>query len=100
MGVPNYAVGTLAELFGNVVALINHKLLVEDLEDLAAGEVGHGGLCCSKMRRGRGQRRGMMGNDTSEVCAGLLRGRRRRRRRRKRMGRRKRNSGSGRRTSG
>ena len=43
LGVPNYAVGTLAELLGNVVALVNHKLLVEDLEDLAVREVRHGG---------------------------------------------------------
>lgn len=41
--VPDYAIGSLAQLLGDVVPLVDHKLLVEDLEDLAAGEVRHCG---------------------------------------------------------
>jgi hypothetical protein len=51
--VPDDAVGTLTELFCNIVALVDDKLLVEDLEDLAVGEVGHG--CGWRRRRGRGE---------------------------------------------
>jgi hypothetical protein len=50
-GVPDDAVGTLTELLCDIVALVDDKLLVEDLEDLAVGEVGHG--CGWRRRRGR-----------------------------------------------
>lgn len=36
---PNNAVGALAQLLGHIVALVDNKLLVEDLEDLAVREV-------------------------------------------------------------
>lgn len=41
-------VGTLTQLFCNSVTLIDDEVLVEDLEDLAAGErrVAHGGSVC------------------------------------------------------
>jgi hypothetical protein len=34
--IPDNAVGTLSQLFGHRVPLVNNKVLVEDLEDLAA----------------------------------------------------------------
>lgn len=37
------AVGALAQLLGHVVPLVDDKLLVEDLEDLAVREIRHGG---------------------------------------------------------
>jgi hypothetical protein len=40
---PNDPVCTLSQLFGHSVSLIDNEVLVEDLEDLAATEVGHGG---------------------------------------------------------
>lgn len=40
-GLPDYAVGSLAQLLGNIVTFINDKVLVEDLEDLAALEISH-----------------------------------------------------------
>lgn len=38
---PDYAIGSLAKLLGNIVTFINDKVLVEDLEDLAALEISH-----------------------------------------------------------
>ena len=38
---PDYAIGSLAKLLGNIVTFINNKVLVEDLEDLAALEISH-----------------------------------------------------------
>lgn len=38
---PDYAVGSLAQLLGNIVTFINDEVLVEDLEDLAALEISH-----------------------------------------------------------
>ena len=38
---PNNAIGTLSKLFGDIVALVDHEILVEDLEDLAALEICH-----------------------------------------------------------
>jgi hypothetical protein len=35
-GSPNNAICTLSKLFGHIVALVDYKFLVEDLEDLAA----------------------------------------------------------------
>lgn len=40
-GSPNNAIGALSQLLGYVVALINDEILVEDLEDLTALEIGH-----------------------------------------------------------
>jgi hypothetical protein len=42
-GVPDDAVGALAQLLCHIVPLVDDELLVEHLEHLAAGEVGHGG---------------------------------------------------------
>ena len=39
--VPDYAIGSLAKLLCNIVTFINNKVLVEDLEDLAALEISH-----------------------------------------------------------
>jgi hypothetical protein len=39
---PDNTVGSLAELLGNGVALIDHKVLVEDLEYFASLEIRHG----------------------------------------------------------
>jgi hypothetical protein len=39
---PNDTVCALSQLFGHSVSLIDNEVLVEDLEDLAATEVGHG----------------------------------------------------------
>lgn len=41
--IPDNAVGALAQLLGHSVSLIDNEFLVENLEDLAALEVGHGG---------------------------------------------------------
>lgn len=60
--VPDYAVGALAQFLGDIVPLIDDELLVEDLEDLATGEVRHGG--CS---RGGMQRRGEGGGGTRKA---------------------------------
>ena len=38
---PDYAIGPLAKLLGNIVTFVNDKVLVEDLEDLAALEISH-----------------------------------------------------------
>ena len=38
---PDYAIGSLAKLLGNIVTFINDKVLVEDLENLAALEISH-----------------------------------------------------------
>lgn len=38
---PDNAVCALAQLLGDIVALIDDKVLVEDLEDLATLQVGH-----------------------------------------------------------
>jgi hypothetical protein len=40
--VPDNAVSTLAQLLGHSVSLVDNKVLVEDLEDLAALEISHG----------------------------------------------------------
>lgn len=34
--VPNYTVGTLTQLLGHIVSLVNDELLVEDLEHFTA----------------------------------------------------------------
>ena len=39
--VPDDPVGTLAQLLGDVVALINDEILVKDLEDLPTLQIGH-----------------------------------------------------------
>jgi hypothetical protein len=41
--VPDNTVSSLTKLLGHVVALIDDEFLIEDLEDLAAREVGHDG---------------------------------------------------------
>lgn len=41
-GSPDNAIGTLTKLLGDSIALVNNEVLVEDLEDLAPGEVRHG----------------------------------------------------------
>jgi hypothetical protein len=41
--IPDDAVGTLAQLLGHIVPLVDNELLVEDLEDFAALQVRHGG---------------------------------------------------------
>ena len=38
---PDYAVGSLAKLLGNIVTFINDEILVENLKDLAALEISH-----------------------------------------------------------
>ena len=38
---PDYAIGSLAKLLSDIVTFINDKVLVEDLEDLAALEISH-----------------------------------------------------------
>ncbi len=38
---PDYAIGSLAELFGNIITFIHDEVLVEDLEGLAALEISH-----------------------------------------------------------
>lgn len=40
---PDDAVGTLSDLFCHSVALVDNKVLVKDLEDLASLEIAHGG---------------------------------------------------------
>lgn len=54
-GSADNAVGALAELLGDGVALVDDEVLVEDFEDLAAGErrVAHGGEGVSAARGGR-----------------------------------------------
>lgn len=44
---PDDAVGALSKLLGDGVALIDDKVLVEDLEDLPSLEVGHGERVCA-----------------------------------------------------
>jgi len=39
--IPYYAIRSLTELFGDVVALVNDEILIEDLEDFAALKVCH-----------------------------------------------------------
>lgn len=39
--IPHYAIGTLTQLLGDIVALINDEVLVEHLEDFAALKVCH-----------------------------------------------------------
>ena len=55
---PDYAIGSLAKLLGNIVTFINDKVLVEDLEDLAALEISHvvgaANLYCSECRSEQG----------------------------------------------
>ncbi|KAJ4983462.1 hypothetical protein SVAN01_11025 [Stagonosporopsis vannaccii] len=51
---PDYAVGALAQLLGDIVALVDDKLLVEDLEDLAVREVRHGGRAAAALARAGG----------------------------------------------
>lgn len=79
---PDNAVGALAQLLSHVVALVNNKLLVEDLEDLAVREVRHGGggcglrlLCscsCLLVRAGRRCAAGSWGAG-GDSCAGRRR---------------------------
>ena len=38
---PDYAIGSLTKLLSNIVTFIDDKVLVEDLEDLAALEISH-----------------------------------------------------------
>lgn len=42
-GLPDNAVGALAQLLCHIVPLVDNELLVEHLEHLAACEVRHGG---------------------------------------------------------
>ena len=55
---PDYAIGSLAKLLGNIVTFINNEILVEDLEDLAALEISHvvgaAILYCSECRSEQG----------------------------------------------
>ena len=55
---PDYAICSLAKLLGNIVTFINDKVLVEDLEDLAALEISHvvgaAILYCSECRSEQG----------------------------------------------
>lgn len=55
-GSADNAVRALAELLGDSVALVDDEVLVEDLEDLAAGKrrVAHGGGVSKRFRRRRG----------------------------------------------
>lgn len=75
---PDNAIGALSQLLCHVVPLVDNEFLVEDLEDLAVREVGHGGGCGScgcclwlllllLMRRGRGTLRG--GGRGSSGCS-------------------------------
>lgn len=48
---PDNAICALAELLGDCVALIDHKVLVEDLEYFPSLEIRHGcafGCCCER----------------------------------------------------
>lgn len=40
-GLPDNSIGALTKLLGHSVALVDDEVLVEDLEDLAPGEIGH-----------------------------------------------------------
>lgn len=58
-GLPDDAIGTLSQLLGHSVSLVDNEVLVEDLEDLASLEIGHDGLldahgCALLYRRCRG----------------------------------------------
>lgn len=44
--VPDNAISSLTELLGDGVALVDNKVLVEDLEDLATHEISHGECGC------------------------------------------------------
>lgn len=50
-GVPYNAVRSLSKLFGDVVALIDNEVLIENLEDFAALEVCHIGAVSSIVAR-------------------------------------------------
>lgn len=39
--IPHYAISALTQLLGDIVALVNDEVLVEDLEDFAALKVCH-----------------------------------------------------------
>jgi hypothetical protein len=41
-GLPDNTICALSQLFGHGVPLVDNEVLIEDLEDLAAAEVGHG----------------------------------------------------------
>lgn len=40
-GLPDNAISSLSKLFRNIVPLIHDEVLIEDLEDLAAGHICH-----------------------------------------------------------
>lgn len=58
--IPHDAIGTLTQLFSDGVSLVNDKVLIEDLEDLAPRHVRHrevAGICgFARLRRLRGRR--------------------------------------------
>jgi hypothetical protein len=50
---PDNAISSLAKLFCDGVSLVDDEVLVEDLEDLAALQISHGGVSCGAVRRAR-----------------------------------------------
>lgn len=52
--VPDDTIGTLAKLLRDSISLVNNKILVEDLEDLAPLKIGHAGRVGSAVVRAQG----------------------------------------------
>lgn len=69
---PDDTVGTLSDLFRHSVALVDNKVLIKDLEDLASLEVAHGGELRGAQRRGRARKKSEEcgAQRLAQVCAG------------------------------